>query len=120
MFNFEKLEVWQKSIVFADRIYAATANFPVSERFGLISQMRRASVSVSANIAEGSSRSSHPNFVRFVEMATGSLFEIVSQLTIACHQGFLKEADYRQLCSAAEELVRMLSGLRKPLRQSAA
>jgi four helix bundle protein len=120
MFNFQKLETWHKAVAFADGIYDATKSFPENERFGLTSQLRRAAVSVSANIAEGSSRSSHLDYIRFLEMATGSLFEVVSQLTIASNQAFLKEADYRRLCSMAEELVRMLSGLRKSLRKSPA
>ena len=82
MFNFEKLDVWQKSIAFADFIYSETRKFPNEERFGLTNQMRRAAVSISSNIAEGSSRSSKSDFARFVEIATGSVFEIVSQAFI--------------------------------------
>jgi hypothetical protein len=77
MFNFEKLEVWQEAIQFADSVYTITRTFPDEERFGLTNQMRRAAVSISSNLAEGSSRSSRPDFARFVEIATGSLFEVV-------------------------------------------
>jgi len=79
MFNFEKLETWHEAIAFADLVYKFTRNFPSEERFGLTNQMRRAAVSVSSNIAEGSSRSSHSDYARFVEIAAGSLFEVVSQ-----------------------------------------
>jgi four helix bundle protein len=79
MFNFEKLEVWQKSIALADVIYSQSRSFPVDERFGLTNQMRRSVVSVSSNIAEGSSRSSKTDFGRFIETGTGSVFELVSQ-----------------------------------------
>jgi four helix bundle protein len=120
MFNFEKLETWHKAIEFPDGVYGITKSFLETERFGLTSQLRRAAVSVSANIAEESSRSSHQDFIRFLEMATGSLFEVVSQLKIARNRKFLVEPDYRQLCFLAEELVRMLSGLRKSLRESPA
>ena len=65
MFNFEKLDVWQKAIGFADLIYADTRTFPTDERFGLTTQLRRAAVSISSNIAEGSSRSSKIDFARF-------------------------------------------------------
>ena len=116
MFNFEKLEVWKESIVFADTLYALTRHFPDTERFGLTNQMRRAAVSISSNIAEGSSRSSHADFARFIELAAGSVFEVVSQATISKRQGFLSESDYRQIYSAAEKQSRMLSGLRKSLR----
>jgi len=115
MFNFEKLDVWHKAIEFADVVYSLTRNFPDAERFGLTNQMRRAAVSISANIAEGSSRSSHPDFARFIEIATGSLFEVVSQSTIGVRQGFLSQDQYRQLYAAAEEQSRMLSGLRRSL-----
>ena len=76
MFNFEKLDVWQEAIQFADLVYGLTGDFPSEERFGLTNQMRRAAVSVSSNIAEGSSRVSRADFARFVEIATGSLFEV--------------------------------------------
>jgi four helix bundle protein len=114
MFNFEKLEVWQKAIDFADLIYADTRRFP-DERFGLTNQMRRAAVSISSNIAEGSSRSSKTDFARFIEISTGSLFEVVSQAFIAKRQGFLEDEQFQILYSAAEEQSRMQSGLRKPL-----
>ena len=113
MFNFEKLDVWQKAVAFADLVYSLTRDFPEPERFGLISQMRRAAVSVSANIAEGSSRTSRDDYARFVEIATGSLFEVVSHAFIAPKQGLLKEADFKILYAAAEEQSRMLSGLRR-------
>jgi four helix bundle protein len=115
MFNFEKLEVWNEAIAFADTIYTLTKAFPDDERFGLTNQMRRAAVSISSNIAEGSSRSSRPDFARFIDLATGSLFEVVSQATIGKRQGFLSEAAYAQVYAAAEKQSRMLSGLRRSL-----
>jgi four helix bundle protein len=115
MFNFEKLEVWQKAIDFADLVYSVTRQFPDAERFGLTNQMRRAAVSVSSNVAEGSSRMSGADFARFVELATGSLFEVVSQSTIGLRQGFLTKDDHARLYAAAQEQSRMLSGLRRSL-----
>ncbi len=115
MFNFEKLDVWQKAIDFADLVYKLTRQFPDEERFGLTNQMRRAAVSISSNIAEGSSRSSKSDFARFVEIATGSVFEVVSQAFIAQRQSFLSEDQFRDIYTDAEELSRMLSGLRKSL-----
>jgi four helix bundle protein len=113
MFIFERLEVWQKAIEFADLVYSMTKSFPDDERFGLTNQMRRAAVSVSSNLAEGSSRFSNADFVRFLEIGTGSLFEVVSQAFIGRRQGFLTEPEFQQLYAAAEEQGRMLSGLRK-------
>jgi four helix bundle protein len=115
MFNFEKLDVWKKAIEFADTVYSLTRAFPPDERFGLTNQMRRAAVSVSSNIAEGSSRHSKADFARFIEIATGSLFEVISQSFVGKNQGFLSDAAFTQLYAAAEEQSRMLSGLRKHL-----
>ena len=115
MFNFEKLDVWQKAIEFADFIYSETRRFPNEERFGLTNQMRRAAVSISSNIAEGSSRMSQIDFARFIEIGTGSVFEVVSQAFIAKKQSFLTEETFQFLYESAEELSRMLSGLRKAL-----
>ena len=119
MFNFEKLEVWQKAIDFADLVYRVTKAFPSDERFGLINQMRRAAISISSNIAEGSSRNSKSDYARFVEIATGSVFEVVSQSFIARRQGFLSEEDFSLIYASATEQGRMLSGLRAYLTGNA-
>jgi four helix bundle protein len=115
MFNFEKLDVWNKAIDFADLVYSSTRSFPAEERFGLTNQMRRAAVSLSSNIAEGCSRISKTDFARFWEIATGSVFEVVSQAFIGQRQGFLDPEGFRAIYDAAEEQSRMLSGLRKSL-----
>jgi four helix bundle protein len=119
MFGFEKLEVWQKAIAFADLVYANTRNFPADERFGLTNQMRRAAVSISSNIAEGSARISRKDFARFVEIATGSVFEVVSQSFVGRNQAFLSEESFTVLYLAAEEQGKMLSGLRRSLLEDA-
>ena len=115
MFKFEKLDVWQKAIDFADLVYSKTKSFPSDERFGLTNQMRRAAVSVSSNIAEGSARVSDADFARFVKIATGSLFEVVSEATVAKRQEFLSNESFSVIYNAAEEQGRMLSGLRRTL-----
>jgi len=116
MFNFEKLDVWNTAIEFADHVYRITKPFPNDERFGLTSQMRRSAVSVSANIAEGSGRSSKKDFSRFIEIAFGSLMATISHLTIAKRQGFVSQDNYQQLYMQAESIGRMLSGLRRSLQ----
>lgn len=118
MFRFEKLDVWQKAVDFSDRVYTATRGFPNDERFGLTSQMRRASVSISSNIAEGSGRSSRKDFSRFVEIAYGSTMEVVSQTQVAFCQAILQQPDRDDLYKRAEELARMLSGLRSSLTRN--
>lgn len=115
MFNFEKLEVWQKASDIADLVYKETKTFPSEERFGLTNQLRRAVISISSNIAEGSSRSSKTDFARFTEIAAASVFEVVSQAFVARHQSFFTEDQFREIYALAEQLSRMLSGLRKSL-----
>src|SRR5204862_1408821 len=111
-FNFEKLDVWQAAIQFADLVYKITREFPEHERFGLTNQMRRAAVSISSNLAEGTSRSLRADFARFVEIASGSLFEVVSQSFIGHRQGFLSDQQFQKLYAVAEKQGKMLSGLR--------
>ena len=115
MFGFERLDVWQKAVEYADTIYLVTRAFPDDERFGLIRQLRDASISISSNIAEGSSRSSTTDFKRFIEIAYGSLLETISQLTVAKRQGFISAQAYQNIYAQAENLARMLSGLRQNL-----
>jgi four helix bundle protein len=88
-FGFENLDVWQRSIDMANVVYKLTKTFPSDERFGIVSQMRRAAVSVSSNIAEGSSRWSRNEQARFFEIAYGSLMELISEAKIAEHQNFI-------------------------------
>ena len=94
------------------------ATFPPKNAFGLTNQMRRAAVSISSNLAEGCSRSSRVDYARFVEIATGSVFEVVTQATLGRNQGFLTPDAYQQLYAAAEKQSRMLSGLRNSLVSS--
>lgn len=115
MFRFEKLDVWQRAVDFAGIIYSCPRSFPVDELFGLTNQMRRAAVSVSSNIAEGTGRVSDTDFARFLEFAYASLMEVVSQATVAHRQQFLGQEPFNQLYRESEELARMLSGLRLSL-----
>ncbi len=119
MFNFEKLDVWNKAIAIADLVYGITRSFPNEERFGLTSQMRRAAVSISSKLAEGSSRSSRVDFARFVELSTGSLFELISQAILCRRQSLLSDVEYLQLHQMCEEQSKMLSGLHRSLLQAA-
>ncbi len=119
MFKFEKLTVWQRAVSFADAIYAASRVFPSDERFGLTNQIRRAAVSISSNIAEGSARSDL-EFVNLLRYASGSLYEVITQLQIAKNQGFIVEDAYNGIHSEAEEISRMLSGLSRSLDPNSA
>ena len=118
MFKFEKLDIWQRAMDYADFVYRLTMSFPSEERFGLTSQLRRSAVSVSSNIAEGSSRSSSADMGRFIEIAYGSLLESVSELEIAKRQRFLSEENFQAAYSRAENLSKMLSGFRRTLKRN--
>lgn len=115
-FAFEQLAVWRKGVSFATFIYKLTDLFPPDERYGLVSQMRRGAISVSSNLAEGSSRHSRSDFARFVEIAYGSLLEVLSQATVAKELGYLDAQKYQDVRTMTVELARMLSGLRSSLR----
>lgn len=117
MFGFEKLDVWQVAIEFADEIYRTTQRFPSDERFGLTSQLRRSAVSIAANVAEGAGRNSKPEFIRFLAVSYGSLMEVVSHLQIAQRQKFLLDTEHQRLYEYADRLARLLSRLRSSLEQ---
>lgn len=91
--DYKSLIVWQRSIALVKLIYQATAKFPSDEKFGLISQMRRAAVSIPSNIAEGQARRTTGDYVRFVSTAEGSLAELDTQLTIAIELNITDKAD---------------------------
>ena len=115
MFRFEKLDVCRNAIDYAGCVYEETRRFPNDERYGLTSQMRRAAVSVSSNGAEGSGRTSDVEFARFVAIAYGSLMETVSQAQVAKIQGWIQADGLAELRQRADQLARMLSGLRSSL-----
>jgi four helix bundle protein len=112
-FRFEGLDVWKRSVELAGKIYQITKLLPRTEQFGLIDQMRRAAVSISANIAEGSARDTEKDFAHFLNISRGSLFELVSHLEVASRLEYLKAEDVSKLKSEATEIAKMLSGLRK-------
>ena len=109
MQNFRDLKVWQKAHAMALSIYAATANFPSAERFGLTSQMRRAAASVPANIAEGCVRSTDRDFARFLHTAMGSASEVEYFVLLALD--FLNRSIHDALTAGLEEIKRMLTAL---------
>ena len=110
-YSFENLEVWQTSRKLVNDIYQVTSTFPQDEKFGLTSQLRRASISVSSNIAEGSTRWSKKDQSRFYEIAFGSLIEILNQLILATDLKFLQENQLTTLRAKIEPIGRMLNAL---------
>jgi len=112
----ESLEVWQKAVEFVVQIYEQTKSFPSDERFGLTSQLRRAAVSIPANVAEGAARTTPKEFHHFVAMAQGSCSELETELLIAEKLGYLSTDNYMELKSTADSIGRMLVGLSKHLK----
>ena len=118
MFNFEKLDVWQKAIALADVIYSDTRSFPADERFGLTNQMRRSVISVPSNIAEGKGRYSQRDFLHFLLQARGSINEVETQLLLAQDLDYLPEEQTNQLLAQSKELGKILNGLISSLRKT--
>ncbi|HKU15883.1 MAG TPA: four helix bundle protein [Steroidobacteraceae bacterium] len=103
------LIVWQKSIVLAGKVYAATRQLPRDERFGLSLQLRRAAISIASNIAEGSARRTRAEFVHYLHIARGSLSEVETQMMVVRNQGLLSAANC--LLEDISEIGRMLNAL---------
>jgi four helix bundle protein len=104
---------------FVEAVYAATRTFPKDEWFGLAGQMRRSAVSVPSNIAEGQGRDSDRSFAQFLNQARGSLYELETQIELACNLGMMAQDTKTTLVREAAEIGRMLHGLRTTLRNAA-
>ena|SRR5438067_608469 len=115
----EKLEVWSRSVDFVTDVYKLSEQFPREEKFGLTSQLRRAAVSVPANIAEGAARESAKEFVYFLSNAQGSASELATELLIAFRLGFMSEQNYKNLSVKLDNIGRMLFGLSQSVKQRA-
>jgi len=113
IYSFEKLIVWQKARKVAVCIYKTTNDFPKEEIFGISSQMRRCSISISSNIAEGSGRQTYKEKARFTEIAYGSALELLNQLIISLDLEYIKQEEYTKLRTEIEEITFMLDALRK-------
>jgi four helix bundle protein len=113
----EKLNVWKKSIDLSTSIYAITEKFPKREWYGLSQQVRKASVSIPSNIAEGSARSSPKEFSYFLSVAQGSSSEVATQLLIAKRLGYIDKHTYVEFYRDTEKIGRMISGLRKSIQK---
>lgn len=109
MQSYKELIVWQKSIQLVTELYSVTEKFPKTEIFGLTSQIRRASVSIPSNIAEGYSRKHKPEYIQFLRIAFGSGAELETQILIAKNLGFLKENSFLKINELLDEVMRMLN-----------
>ncbi|MBB3186946.1 four helix bundle protein [Microbacter margulisiae] len=116
MHNFKKLVIWTKSVEFVTEIYKTTSTFPENERFGLVSQLQRAAVSVPTNIAEGSAKSSTKDFARFLEISLGSTFELETELFVSLNLSYVNLEQYNQLINKLTELQKMILGFKEKLQ----
>ena len=112
VFNYERLQLWQKSRTLVRNIYLLTRDFPMEEKYALTDQIRRAVISISSNIAEGSGRISDKEKLRFLSNAYGSLTEVSCQLTLAHDIGIVNPETLQSLRIDIEEIGRMMSGYR--------
>ena len=116
--NFHELIVWQKTHKLALHIYQITKTFPRDEQFGLTSQIRRSSVSVSSNIAEGFERKSSKDFCHFLVIARGSVSEVQAQLMLAKDLEYIDSKEFSQIYELSIEVHKMINGLIKSLQTS--
>jgi four helix bundle protein len=115
--DYRGLEVWQRAMTLPEECYRATKGFPKEELFGLTSQIRRAAVSIPANIAEGHGRYYTKEFLKHLSISRGSLKELETHLILSERIGLLKAAPLDSLLCLTDEISRMISGLRKALEQ---
>lgn len=118
MNNYKELIVWKKSIDFAVEIYELLKGFPKAEMWGLCSQLQRSSSSVAANIAEGAGRNSNKEFIHFLSIALGSLYETDTFLTVAQKIGYITDTKFESLSQSIGELDKMIKGLQKSKQET--
>lgn len=111
MWNFRKVDAWNRALDLSKVVYDLTREFPVEERYGLTSQIRRAVVSISSNVAEGCGRRTSKDFVAFMHNAIGSLKEVESELFVAEKLGYVEISKVEELIKKLEEIGRMISGM---------
>ena len=115
MHNYKNLKIWQKSREVVKEVFLATRDFPLEEKYGLVSQIMRCAYSIPSNIAEGSGRGSDKEFIRFLAIALGSAYELETQLILACDVGYLNETTYQKLIDSLQEIQRMIYAFKNNL-----
>ncbi|WP_373513539.1 four helix bundle protein [Persicitalea sp.] len=116
--TYRDLVVWQKSMVFVTSVYKSTGVFPGTEQFGLTSQIRRSAISIPSNIAEGYGRRSTGDYIRFLQIAIGSLYEAQTQIEITFNLNYLPKEEYDLLHLQSREIERMLSSLVQKIKSN--
>ena len=113
VFSFEKLEVWKEANQLTLQVYQITKSFPSDEKFGLINQLKRASNSVAANLAEGTSRNTNKDKAHFTTLAYSSLMEVLNHLILSKNLAFIDDNDYEKLRNRIYKISNMLNALKK-------
>lgn len=116
--NYKELVVWQQAVALTTELYKLTARFPDTERYGLTSQIRRATTSIAANIAEGWGRGSRGEYIQFLTVARGSLMELETHLIVACNLHFLKPEEFGSVAKPVKDIEKMLNRLIAVLRKN--
>ncbi|GAB4127853.1 MAG: hypothetical protein Fur0015_01530 [Ignavibacteriales bacterium] len=116
--SFKDLIVWQKAHKLVLKIYGITKEFPLDEKYGLVSQMRRAAVSIPSNIVEGHSRAGRKEFLNFLSIANGSLSELKYQILLCKDLNFINDTDFDSLEKDIEEISKILFSFSKSLKES--
>ena len=116
MHNFKKLNIWVNAMSLVKDVYLLTSNFPKEEKFGLISQINRCSISIPSNIAEGSSRSSNKEFSHFIKIALGSLFELETQIILSSDFKMINDPDSIIILDKITTLQKMINGFLTTLK----
>lgn len=114
----KNLNCWIKSFVFVKNVYTVTANFPSEEKFGLVSQIRRAAVSVPVNIAEGSARKGKKEFIQFLHISLGSMTELDTLILLSKELGFIQESKSAELVNELDINGKLIYGLVKSLEKN--
>ncbi len=114
--DYKELVAWQKAIELVTHIYQATSDFPKQEQYGLVSQLRRAAVSIPSNIAEGQARFSKPDFRHFLRQARGSVAEVETQIVISQNLGYIDPTSAESILHRAAEVGRILNGLIRSIK----
>lgn len=116
MHQFKELKVWQKGRVLVKEIYQAAHTFPKDELFGIVSQMRRAAVSIPTNIAEGCGRNSNKELGRFLDIANGSTFELETLVILSLDLEYLSQDKFEEFDAKLDEVQKMIFGLKQSLK----
>lgn len=117
MKTYREFIAWQKAMTFVTDVYQLTTNFPQNDIFGITSQIRRSAVSVQSNFAEGFGRKGNNEFLRFIRIAIGSLYECQTQLEIACNINYMQKEEFNRIFNASKEIEALMKGLIKKLEE---